>query len=380
MESRQLSLEILWKIGFKHFRFILLCTLLAGLTAFVLSLVIPKVYRAEVTLLPRQSSGGLSSLIGLSGAESMLPFGSMLGARKNEDLAEILVSRSMTERVVGKLNLGKAISGWKTQEELVEIVRKSVKILPANIKVKVITIQAEAKDSALAANIANAYADELKLFLDELGYSDATKNRKFIEEQLARTRQDLIVAEKTLAEFQKENRLVSLPDAAKATIETLSDLEAKRIEVATRERAYAGMTSTLTSKVGALQADPTRLIELEVQQNALKEQKVALDRAQREFQSVLSNLPPKGLQLGRLQRDVEIQNAIFLALTQQYEAALITEAKDSDAFFILDKAFASEKPIRPSKKLNTALGLMLGFLVGYSISMFRDRKPQLQKT
>lgn len=372
MESTQRSAGLLWQIGLKHYRLIVACTLIAGLTAFLLTLALPKTYQAEVTILPRKSGGNLSSLIGLSGAESLLPLGGMLGSGKNEDLAEILSSRSMAERVIEKLNLGKAISGWQTHEELVEMVRKAVNIVPATIKVKVITIQVEAKEAALAANIANAYAEELKLFLDELGYSDASKNRKFIERQLSRTKQDLAASEKALAEFQSTNRLVSLPDAAKAAIETLSDLEAKRIETETKASAYAGMASFLANKVDALQADPNKLIEIEVQQNALKEQDAAIRKAQREFQAALSGLPPKGLELGRLQRDVQIQNAIYLTLTQQYEVALISEAKDSDAFFILDNAFAANKPIKPSKKINTALGLMLGFVTGTGLALLRS--------
>ena len=59
--------------------------------------------------------------------------------------------------------------------------------------------------------------------------------------------------------------------------------------------------------------------------------------------------PELGVQLIRLTREMEIQNALYEFLTQQYEQAKIQEAKDTPTIQVLDYASPPEfrsKPIR----------------------------------
>ncbi|MNY31127.1 cryptic autophosphorylating protein tyrosine kinase Etk [compost metagenome] len=120
------------------------------------------------------------------------------------------------------------------------------------------------------------------------------------------------------------------------------------------------------------------MVELEIKRKALATQRSELSKAQEGFLDKLSKLPPKGMELARLQRDLQVRNAIFLALSQQYESAIINENKESEAFLPLDKAEASDFPSSPNKRRNAIVGLLLGLIVGVSVATYRLISPKLQ--
>ena len=64
-----------------------------------------------------------------------------------------------------------------------------------------------------------------------------------------------------------------------------------------------------------------------------------------------SEVPDIGMQLGRLVRDVEIQNTLFTFLTQQYEEAKIQEAKETPTVQVLDKAMVPINKFKPRRAL-----------------------------
>ena len=99
---------------------------------------------------------------------------------------------------------------------------------------------------------------------------------------------------------------------------------------------------------------------MEVKRDGFATQRSALKKAQDSFLDKLSNLPPKAMELARLQRDVQVRNAIYLALSQQYETAMINESKESDAFLSLDKAVPAERPSKPNKPAFVVTGLLSG--------------------
>ncbi|MBC8490742.1 MAG: hypothetical protein H8D45_32395 [Bacteroidetes bacterium] len=72
---------------------------------------------------------------------------------------------------------------------------------------------------------------------------------------------------------------------------------------------------------------------------------------------VFPEVPELGIQLVRLQREVEIQNTLFTFLTQQYEEAKIQEARDTPTVQLLDKAVL---PIKRSSPKRTIIVIVSG--------------------
>lgn len=356
-------------------KFISLITVVTAIAALIISFALPKQYMSEASILPRAGNDA-SGAIAASLAAQLGPAAGMfggLGSGKTAELVEILSSRSMAERIIAVCGLERELKGWKHREDLVTKVQKMTTIVPPSLKNRVIGIKVYAPSPELAAAMANAYLDQLKDMLDEIGYNSAAKNRLFIEKQLARTKADLATAEEKLAKFQAENQIASLPDTVLASIKSISDLQAQNVSTEVQLKATNEVLDAMRSKVSALQADPNALIELEVKQKSLAAQRNELSKAQSAFLGKLTKLPPQGMALARLQRDVQVQNAIYLALSQNYETAMISENKDSDAFLPLDRAVAPHRASKPNKKVLVMIGLLAGFILGCFAALVRTR-------
>jgi tyrosine-protein kinase Etk/Wzc len=129
--------------------------------------------------------------------------------------------------------------------------------------------------------------------------------------------------------------------------------------------------------VSAMQGDPSEISPIKVKQQALEAQQRTLKKAREDFYRKMAGLPPKGLKLARLQREVQIQNAMYLVLVQQYESALLDEAKDTDMFLLLDSAVPANRPISPKKRLNSLIGFLLGALAGSFWVLFREGRESV---
>lgn len=351
-------------------------TATSGILALAVSFALPKTYTAEATILPR-TSNDISGAVAAGLSAQLGPAASMLGglnSGKTAELVEILSSRTMIDRIIQRCHLDKELEGWQYRSDLVKQVRAMTTIKPPSLKNKVVGIAVDAKDPKLAANVANAYLDELKSMLDEIGYNSASRNRKFVEAQLARAKTDLSEAESKLAEFQSKNQLASLPDSIQTSIRSISELQAKRVSADVELNSLDEILKSVQSKTYSLQTDPKSLTELEIKRNGLIAQRQALEKAHISFVDKLNTLPPKAMKLARLQRDVQVQNAIYLALSQQYETTMISESQDSDAFLPLDRAEAPDRPTGPRKIYVTAMGLLSGLFLSTLVAFLRTKR------
>ena len=87
---------------------------------------------------------------------------------------------------------------------------------------------------------------------------------------------------------------------------------------------------------------------------------------------VLADVPELGVELVRLKREVEIQNTLFVFLTQQYEEAKIKEAKDTPTVQILDYPQIPYLKSAPSRGLILIVCLLLTTLMNIFIILYRS--------
>jgi len=373
-ESEGVSLSLLKDPLVRQWRLISACALVAAGLGLVVSFLLPPVFDATATILPRRSQE--TSSLAMLGA-SLGAGGAMLdlfSGGKGADLTEILSSRAMAERVIHKLSLEQKLKGWKTRNQLVDKVRKLVKVKTPSVRTTAISIVASGPTAELASAIANAYVDELKGFLDQMGYSDAANYRAFLAKQVEHAKQELGDSEAHLTKFQSENRIVSLPDSVRASMETIASLQAKRIQTGAELRATQGTYEALSNHVTSLQADPNRLADLQVQSQALRSEEEAIRNAEERFRVALGGLPPKATEFAKLQRDQVLKSTIYVSLSQQYQMAMLAEQKESNAFVLLDKAVRPDFPARPSKKIYTAVGLLSGLIIGASAAFTQAKR------
>jgi uncharacterized protein involved in exopolysaccharide biosynthesis len=85
-----------------------------------------------------------------------------------------------------------------------------------------------------------------------------------------------------------------------------------------------------------------------------------------------TNSPALTFQVERLQREVAMRQEVFTTLAQAYEQAKIEEVRDTPVITVVQ---VPELPVRPDSRwlvLKALLGLLLGFMVGAAIAVWRS--------
>jgi len=88
----------------------------------------------------------------------------------------------------------------------------------------------------------------------------------------------------------------------------------------------------------------------------------------------LADVPELGVELVRLKREVEIQNTLFVFLTQQYEEAKIKEAKDTPTVQILDYPQIPQLKSAPKRVLILIFCIIITFFVNILFILYKSEK------
>ncbi len=297
------------------------------------------------------------------------------GSNNTLDLITILRSRKMADTVIKSLKIERnselVDEKVKTYGQVIENFQKKVKIFPPTGKDSTIKVKARFKDKNLALKICNKYFYELKSFLDKNDFNTATRNRKFIKNQLDKTVVELKISEVELLDFKKNNKTVSLPDEVSEYIKYISDLESQELKSKLELKDLSERIKSANEKVSDFNTEWQNFIrEMEINQSAIKSRESILKSAKEKYYSILNSLPNKALYLARLEREVKIKNTMYLMLTQQLEIAKLEEAKEIEPFKILDGGFINENPVFPRKIIMTVVGFLISFILSIMFSFF----------
>ena len=100
---------------------------------------------------------------------------------------------------------------------------------------------------------------------------------------------------------------------------------------------------------------------------------LALNMAQLDEQ--IKMLPEKGLELTRLEHEVQVNEEVYLMLEKKYQESLIQEAEKVEEVQIVRPAVEPTEPINPRKTAATGafgalIGLILGVIFAYVVETF----------
>ena len=179
-------------------KWILGIPLLVGLLAAAFSMTMTSIYTATVKIMPpkqeRSSAGALmgqlGALAGVAGA------GAGLGLKDpNQLYVSMLMSRAIGEKMISRFGL-QSLYSKQTMDETLFVLGKVTAVETG--KDGVITVKVDSKDPNLAANMANAYAEELNVLLRSLAITAASQQRGFFEVQMKAAKDKLTDAELAL--------------------------------------------------------------------------------------------------------------------------------------------------------------------------------------
>jgi tyrosine-protein kinase Etk/Wzc len=116
----------------------------------------------------------------------------------------------------------------------------------------------------------------------------------------------------------------------------------------------------------------TSLMQTETDIKSLTAKIAALKDVVSEYNRRLNALPETTLELARLERDKKVQEETYIMMTGKLEETKITQAGQGGNIRILDEAIEPTVPIKPNKRLNILLGILIGLGLGVGVVFLID--------
>lgn len=322
--------------------------LVAGLT-----LLIDNTYVATTKILPPQNQSSASALLGQLGAIGAISGGSSALKNPNDIYIGILNSRTIADNMVDRFKLLDVYEVKKRSDARGALSKLT---FVTNGKDGMISVDVEDKDPKRAAEMANAYVDELKKLNVSLAITEASQRRMLFEKQLLQVKKNLADAEVDLKTAQEKSGVIQLTGQAEAVIKGAAEVKA---QIAAKEIALRTMQTFTTVNNPDYIRERESLLGLQAQ---LKKLEVGANVGNGDISLSTRSVPEAGLEYVRKVRNVKYYEAIFEVIAKQYEIAKIDEAKEGATIQVLDPA------IEPDRKSGPRRGLLI--LVAFMFSGF----------
>jgi uncharacterized protein involved in exopolysaccharide biosynthesis len=201
---------------------IIIFSLAAGLLALVISFLLPVYYKSSAVLLPETDKSKLGSLSQIAGIASLAGVNVPGGTDISRLYPSILTSETVLRGVIEKEYVTERFSkpvnlityfelDEPTPEENFEKALKNLRDLMTTTleaKTNIVTATVEMREPKLSADVLNAVIAETDKFMRLKKTTNASEQRKWIEERLTQVEVELRTAEENLKNFRERNRRV----------------------------------------------------------------------------------------------------------------------------------------------------------------------------
>jgi len=356
--------EWLWLLWERR-TFLVRTTVCGFVLSTVIAFLIPKGYQSTTRLMPPDSMSGSSmammAAMANKGGLGMSSLASdLLGMKSSGALfSDILSGRTVEDRLIERFDLRKLYGHRYMEDARKELARFTT--ISEDRKSGVLTVTVTDRDPHRAAELAQAYVEELDRHVVEVSTSSARRERIFIEQRLQSVKQDLDTASRQFSEYASKNTAIDIPTQGRATVEAAARLEGELIAAQSELEGLEQIYTKNNVRVRSLQA---RVDELRSQLHKIGGDSSAPVRdkaaSSSEFPSI-RQLPLLGVKWADLYRETKIQETVYELLTQQYELARIEEAKEIPVVKVLDAAAVPERKSFPPRLILGILGMLMSF-------------------
>lgn len=354
----------------KHSRMIIFASAAVTVLTFLNLFCAPNSYKATALLLPPQQNLTLSAqlLQSLGGGVSLGSEGgsmggmggmaaNLLGIKSTDSLyIAMMQSNAVLDRIITRFHLMK-LDNTKSLENARNTLSNNVKITAGFKKANILVIEVTGKPPKLAAEMANAFIEELGRLLQKLAVQEAKGRLAFLESEHLQTSKNLIKAEDSLRLFSEKNNVLQIDTQTRGAIEYIARL---RGEIDAKE---------VSIQVLRKQATPFNydVVRLETEVGGLKEK---LRSAEAQTGNCDNNVcipsdkaPALGLEYFRLLREVKYQENLYQLFTKLVEVARLDMVRDVAVVQVLDQAMPPER--RANKRLipSILVGIITFFLL-----------------
>lgn len=348
-----------------HKKLVIGVPLLTGALALGASMLMTPIFTSTAKIMPpqQQQNSGVAAMLGqLGGLAGAAGLG---GAKNTADMyVGMMESRTTADALIARFKLKE-----RYEKTTMDDTRGALKKATAFATGKtdgMISISASDPDPKFAAELANAYVEELIRLTQLFALTEASQRRMFFEKQLEATRDQLADAEVALRTTQEKTGMILPAGQLQAIISTVAQLKGT---IAAKEVEMSAVRTFAT-------AQNPQYVRLQQELRSLQAQLAKMENNQAgrsgDFMVPTGKIPEIGVQYVRSARNVKYYETIFELLARQFELAKIDEAKDSSMIQVLDKAIAPERKSKPSKALITLAGLFVGAVLGVLLAFMRE--------
>lgn len=335
--------------------------LAAGTVALGISFLIPPTFTAQTVFVPpQQGHSSASAAMASIGALANLAGGSISGIKTPADqYISLMRSVNVEDRMVDQFKL---MDAYDTKYRFLarrQLERNSR--ITLGKKDGLITVEVDADDPKVAADMANQFVAELRRISGELALTESQQRRAFYEQELKQVRTRLNGAQEALQAGGFS------PGALKAEPRTAAEAYARiKAELTSAEVRLQTMRRNLADATPEVQQQVTTIGALRAQLSQLEASTTRTDDAD---------------YLGRY-REFKYQETLFELFSKQYELARMDESRESAAIQVVDVATPPEYKSKPKRGMIAVTTTFVTFLLlSFGIiarSLWRDAKVQIK--
>ncbi len=356
----------------RHKWFLIKVVVSITIIALIISLIWPETYKSSTTILPpkeQQITDGMMG--GVLGDIVSTP--TQTDKLDNEALLTLIRSRSVRQKIIDEFNL-KEEYGVEVREAILDRVANNTQIEEIREggfgfnPVIAIELSYTDRDPELARDIVDFYLDVVDDQAREINQKNVRERLAIIERRYQKNEQELAEAEEEFSDFQ-ENFGVMLVDAqVEAMIEQIGEVRANLVETKLEADVLAQRVGPNNTELSNLRR---RQQELQNEYNSMiqkSEQRMNPDDIFHPFM----NMPELGLQYARLQREVEVQNAIYEMIYPQYQQQLMMTEDDSRNLQIMDEPNLPTYKDSPQRAFIVIGGFLFALFISFIFIYIRE--------
>jgi polysaccharide biosynthesis transport protein len=339
---------------------------------------------------------------------------------------ELMTSRPILEKVIDTLKLRQRVPAIGASPEPTRVLLAGVSIEPKR-NTRLVLVRYENADPALAAEVANALARQYTKHNLDLKLKGAQDALTWLTEQMSGLKEKVQQSSVALQNYRVRAGIMGLQEQRQITAQKIMDFnkayleaQAQRLSVEAKmnelQRIAADQggsgtiftvaDSTLIQKLKAeasdLEVQKSKLLKIykdkhpevlkvqaQIEQVAQKidgEIKTMLRAVQTEYrvakareETLLGNvnklrqegqdLNEKEIQYLALQRDADSNQQLYEAVLKRLKETGVTGGLETNNVSVIEDASVPRTPIRPSKRTNVLVSIVVGLVVGVGVAM-----------
>jgi succinoglycan biosynthesis transport protein ExoP len=393
-----------------HWRSILGGACVCAVAALLVSLLLPRIYRATTYIMVSESKIGRGS--GDTPWQQMATLPTFVPFVDNDELIRESLKKFRLDRPPYNLSVDK----FRRKDYLDVQIPKSTRLLELDV---------EFPDAKVAANLANDLARRAVQFNNRMNVADTNSTRNFLKKQLEEATRRLAQAAAQRLKVQQQARMedrekeLSILLAEKERLSThleqlrlalaqdQSRARALKQALAAQPRTYVLKKSVTADrfleraaeKIGpsgaplsmteeslnatreSIQQDLVKATVAVAAENAgVKAAEGRLDNVGKQISSLLAHLTVLRNNVENADHDYSLAYEAVKTASHEYQNVSVTVSSKSQDLKQVAPAIVPERPVRPRILLNTLLGFLLGAMLLASLALLIENAHELRRS